>query len=107
MQRTKKESPRTQRTIDVVWASRFSAFEELLYSIISERSGGGGNRTSEKEKKGRLPKSIYSDPLLDTEPITISDRFQTPLFLSPLVPIPPPSSSMSTHGTVASLALKN
>ena len=51
---------------------------------------GGGKRTKEKGicQSGRLPDIV--DPLLEqTEPITISDWFQSPLGPFPLVPIPP------------------
>jgi hypothetical protein len=44
---------------------------------------------------------LFSDPLWLTEPITISDWFQTPLESFPLVPIPPPYSPKAMTGSKA------
>ena len=52
------------------------------------------------KRKKSLPKSmltIYSDLLLETELITISDWFQTEFESFPLIPIPPPSSPICLY----------
>ena len=59
------------------------------------RGGGKGWWWYWNKRKRSLLKStltVYSDLLLETEPITISDWFQMEFESFPLVLIPPPSS---------------